>query len=43
MENKHDLYRCKDCLKKFCEFLRERAMKIFNFKKKTLKLLRKKL
>ena len=43
MENKHDVYRCKDCRKKFCEFLREHAMKIFNFKKKTLKLLRKKL
>ena len=43
MENKHDVYRCKGCRKKFCEFLREHAMKIFNFKKKTLKLLRKKL
>ena len=34
MENKHDVYRCKDCLKNFCEFLREHAMKIFNLKRK---------
>ena len=30
IENKHG----KDCMKKFCEFLREHAMKIINFKKK---------
>ena len=30
-ENKHVVYRGKDCMKKFCEFLREQAMKIINF------------
>ena len=35
----HDVYRGKDYMKKFCEFLREHAMKIINFKKKKLKLL----
>ena len=29
-ENKHDVYRGKDCMKKFCELLREHAMKIIN-------------
>ena len=28
--NKHDVYRGKDCMKKFCEFLRELAMKTIN-------------
>ena len=23
IENKHDIYRGKDCMKKFCEYLRE--------------------
>ena len=41
IENKHDVYRGKDCMKKFCEFLREHAMKIVNFKKKKMKLLTK--
>ena len=41
MENKHDVYICKDCIKKFCESLREHAMKIINFKKKKMKLIRK--
>ena len=41
IESKHDVYRGKDCMKKFCEFLREHAMKIINFKKKKLKLLTK--
>ena len=41
IENKHDVYRGKDCMKKFCEFLREHAMKIINFKKKKMKLLTK--
>ena len=31
-ENKHDVCRGKDCMKKFCEFLREHTMKIINFK-----------
>ena len=39
IENKHDMYRGKDCMKKFCEFLRECVMKIINFKKKKMKLL----
>ena len=34
IENKHDGYRGKDCMKKFCEFLREHAKKIISFKKK---------
>ena len=34
VENKHDVYRGKDCMKKFCESLREHAMKIIDFKKK---------
>ena len=39
IENKHDIYRGKDCMKKFCEFLREHTMKIINFIKKKMKLL----
>ena len=39
---KHDVYRGKDCVKKkFCDFLREHAMKIIYFKKKMMKLLTK--
>ena len=47
IENKHDVYRGKDCLKKFCEFLREHAMSNRNhmkmqksiiFVKKSLKI-----
>ena len=34
IENKHDIYRGKDCIKKFCESLRKHTMKIINFKKK---------
>ena len=40
IENKHDVYRGKDCMKKFCESLKEHTMKIINFKKKTIKLLK---
>ena len=40
-ENKHDVYRGKDCMKKFCELLREHAVKIINFKKTKMKLLTK--
>ena len=29
--NKHDVYKGKDCMKKFCEFSREHAMKITIF------------
>ena len=39
MEIRHDVYRGKDCMKKFCESLREQAMKIINFKKKKMKFL----
>ena len=35
----HDVYRGKDCMKKFCESLREHAMKTINLKK--MKLLTK--
>ena len=41
IENKHDLCSGKDCMEKFCEFLRQHAMKIINFKKEKLKLLTK--
>ena len=41
IENKHDLYRCKDWMRKFCEFLRKHEMKAINFKNKKLKLLTK--
>ena len=39
IENKHGMYRGKDFMKKFCELLREYAMKIIIFKKKKAKLL----
>ena len=39
--NKHDVHRGKDCMKNFCESLREHAMKIINFKKKKRKLSKK--
>ena len=35
------MYRSKDCVKRFCEFLREHAMKIINLKKIKMKLLTK--
>ena len=38
IENNHDVYRGKDCMKKFSESLRERAMKIIYFKKKKVQL-----
>ena len=41
IENKHDVYRGKDCMKKFCELLREPSMKTNNFKKKKMKLFTK--
>ena len=40
-ENMHDVYRGKNCIKKFCESLREHATNITNFKKKKMKLLTK--
>ena len=33
----HDVCRGKDCMKKFCESLRDYAMKIISFKKKKKK------
>ena len=41
IENKDDVYRGKDCMERFCEFLREHVMKIINIKKKKMKLLTK--
>ena len=41
IENKYDVYGGKDCMKKFCESLRDNTMKIINFKKKKMKLLTK--
>ena len=41
IENYHDINRGKDCMKKFCESLREHAMKIDNFEKKKMNLLTK--
>ena len=38
IEKKH-VYRDKDYLKKFCEYVREHAMKIINFEKKKMKIL----
>ena len=38
IENKHDTYRAKNCMKKFCEFSSKHEMKIINFKKKKMKL-----
>ena len=34
IENKHDVYRAKNCMKNVCESLREHVMKIINLKKK---------
>ena len=39
IENKHDVYRGKDCMKKFCEFLTEHTVEIINFKTKKIRLL----
>ena len=41
IENKHEVFRGKNCIEKFCKFLRNFAMKIINFKKKKMKLLTK--
>ena len=43
IENKHGLFRGKDCMKKFCVSLREHKTKIINFKKKKMKLLTKEI
>ena len=36
MKNKHDVYRGKDFMKKFCESLRKHAMKIVILKRKKM-------
>ena len=36
IENKHTLYREKDCMKRFCESLREHAKNVINFEKKKM-------
>ena len=36
IENKHTLYRGEDCMKKFCEFLRERGKNMIDFEKKKI-------
>ena len=41
IENKHDVYRGKDCKKKNCEFLREHTIKIIRFKKKKNEVINK--
>ena len=38
-ENKYDVCRRKECVKRFCESLREHTVKIIDFKKKKTKLL----
>ena len=38
IENKHEVYRGKYCMKKFCEFLSGQAMKVINFTKQIMKL-----
>ena len=35
IENKLDVYRGKDCMIKFCEFLKQHTMKVINLRKKT--------
>ena len=39
IENKHDVYRCEDCMEKFCGTLREHAVKIISFRTETMKIL----
>ena len=41
IENKHDVYRGKDCMKKFSEFLREHAVKTINSKKEKKEVISK--
>ena len=43
MDSKNDVYRGEDCITKFCEGLREKAMKIINFKKRKMVPLTNKL
>ena len=41
IENKHDVYRDKNSLKRSCEFLRGHAIKIINFKNKKNEVINK--
>ena len=41
IENKHDVCKDKDCMKNFCEYLREHAMKISSFKKERNEIINK--
>ena len=41
IENKHNVYGGKDCIKKFSAHLRDHAMKIFSFKKKKKEVIKK--
>ena len=36
IENKHDVYRGGDCMKKFCKSLRRHTMNIINFERKKM-------
>ena len=40
IENKYDIYGGKDCMKKFCEFIRRHTIKIINLEKKTIPLIK---
>ena len=40
-KDRHDVYRGRDCIRKFFESLIEHAIKIINFKKKKMNLLTK--
>ena len=42
IENKHTSYRGEDCMKKFCESLREHSKNIINFEEKKMLPLTKK-
>ena len=39
IQNKHDVYRGENFMKKFCECLRKQVLQIINFKKKEMNLL----
>ena len=39
IEDKHDVYRNKDCMEKFWESLREHTVEIINLKRKKMKSL----
>ena len=41
IKNKYDGYKVKDCMKKFCEYLRQRAIDLINFKKKKNEVINK--